>query len=364
MRRPVGAVRRCHTGDRGGTDPESTLNLIVSEKVTLFRAGPIRRCRWPRWPPTQARICRRSPTAACPRCSPELRPRPGARANLFGMTESFGPLLRFPCRPGHARISLGQLRKAVRRSGGPDRRPVTGAPLGPGEPGEIQLRGKRILQGICGRTREDVDSPPKASTHRRPRPILTTTVSCSTGPLRRHVQGQRRHRHPSGAGRTARPRRRRRRLRHQRPRPQRPRVGAVVVSTSGATPEVPRGARELLSAFKVPSGLAGRHLRRRHPPAAPARSWPPNSATSSSPPDRPPWFRGGRVRWRKVARPLRPSLLRRFGLRIKKVFASATPSTCRPPAVRRQPCLTYGRPGHRTIDTEQEDVCAGTLLDL
>ena len=38
------------------------------------------------------------------------------------------------------------------------------------------------------------------------------------------------------------------------PGPNGPRVGAAVVSTSGATPEALRaGARELLSAFKVPS---------------------------------------------------------------------------------------------------------------
>ena len=141
--------------------PESTLNLIVSEKVTLFRAGPIRRCRWPRWPPTQARTCRRSPTAACPRCSPELRPRPGARANLFGMTESFGPYCGFHADRDMPESAWGSCGKPFDGVEVRIADPVTGAPLGPGESGEIQLRGKRILQGICGRTRERL--------HRRPR---------------------------------------------------------------------------------------------------------------------------------------------------------------------------------------------------
>ena len=44
---------------------------------------------------------------------------------------------------------------------------------------------------------------------------------------------------------------------------------------------------------------------------------------------------------------------------IKKVFASATPSTCRPPACPTATLLDIRPPGHRTIDTEQEDVCAG-----
>uniref|UniRef100_UPI0024541E1F ANL family adenylate-forming protein n=1 Tax=Nocardia abscessus TaxID=120957 RepID=UPI0024541E1F len=87
---------------------------------------------------------------------PPHRARPGARANLFGMTESFGPYCGFPAdtdMPDSAAGSCGrpfdgmQVRIAD---------PAEGTPLPPGSIGEIQLRGPHILRGICRRTREEL----------------------------------------------------------------------------------------------------------------------------------------------------------------------------------------------------------------
>ncbi|WP_280239039.1 class I adenylate-forming enzyme family protein [Nocardia abscessus] len=137
--------------------PETTLRLLERERVTLFRG----------WPDQAEALARRAETAGADLSA--LRPgsldallpaahraRPGARANLFGMTESFGPYCGFPAdtdMPDSAAGSCGrpfdgmQVRIAD---------PAEGTPLPPESIGEIQLRGPHILRGICRRTREDL----------------------------------------------------------------------------------------------------------------------------------------------------------------------------------------------------------------
>jgi acyl-CoA synthetase (AMP-forming)/AMP-acid ligase II len=85
-----------------------------------------------------------------------LRPRPGARANLFGMTESGGPYCG-------ARLDVDL---PVEKHGSCGRpfagievrivEPGTSRAVASGVQGEIQLRGPNMMRAICGRTHSEV----------------------------------------------------------------------------------------------------------------------------------------------------------------------------------------------------------------
>jgi acyl-CoA synthetase (AMP-forming)/AMP-acid ligase II len=137
--------------------PESTLRLLERERVTLFRG----------WPDQAQALARQSDSNACDLSS--LRPgsleallppahhsQPGARANLFGMTESFGPYC------GH-RADVDMPKSAWGSCGRPfpgmDVRIVDaddGAPVESGTVGVIQIRGPHTLRGIYRRSSQDV----------------------------------------------------------------------------------------------------------------------------------------------------------------------------------------------------------------
>ncbi|MGI5217844.1 class I adenylate-forming enzyme family protein [Nocardia sp. CA-290969] len=136
--------------------PESTLELLERERVTLFRG----------WPDQAQALARRAQTLGTDLSAlrpgsleallpPDQRARPGARANLFGMTESFGPYCGYPAdtdMPESAHGSCGRPFDGmqVRITD------TAGNPVPAGMIGEIQLRGPHILRGICGRGREEV----------------------------------------------------------------------------------------------------------------------------------------------------------------------------------------------------------------
>jgi acyl-CoA synthetase (AMP-forming)/AMP-acid ligase II len=132
-------------------EPTRTLELLQRERATLFRG----------WPDQAARLAAHPDFAAAdlsslgdgslgPVLPADRRPAPGARANLFGMTESFGPYCgdRLDTDlPVDKHGSCG--------------RPFDGVGLRIHEPdetgqGEIWLRGPNLLRGICGRLREEV----------------------------------------------------------------------------------------------------------------------------------------------------------------------------------------------------------------
>ncbi|MBI3224212.1 MAG: acyl--CoA ligase [Mycolicibacterium cosmeticum] len=125
--------------------PESTAALLRRERVTLFRG-------WPEQAEVLARHTGPLPTllpgsleALLP---PALRSQPGARASLFGMTESFGPYCGFPADTDMPEPAWGSCGK-----------PFAGMDVriaGDGPVGEIQIRGPHILRGICRRSREEV----------------------------------------------------------------------------------------------------------------------------------------------------------------------------------------------------------------
>jgi acyl-CoA synthetase (AMP-forming)/AMP-acid ligase II len=135
--------------------PEATLRLLERERVTLFRG----------WPDQAEALAKQAHSTDLSALRPgsleallpaDQRAAPGARARLFGMTESFGPYCGFPADTDMPASAWGSCGKPF---AGMEVRIVdvdSGRPLGVGEIGEIHLRGPHVLRGICRREREDV----------------------------------------------------------------------------------------------------------------------------------------------------------------------------------------------------------------
>jgi acyl-CoA synthetase (AMP-forming)/AMP-acid ligase II len=131
-----------------------TLRLLERERVTLFRG-------WPDQAESLARAAVDADLSALRPGSlnallpPSLRPQPGARANLFGMTESFGPYCGYRLDTDMPRSAWGSCGKPF---DGMEVRiidPDSGEPVPTGAPGMIALRGPHTLRGICRRSREE-----------------------------------------------------------------------------------------------------------------------------------------------------------------------------------------------------------------
>lgn len=138
-------------------EPGRTIEFLKRERVTLFRG----------WPQQAARI------AAHPGFDPAALPHlrdgslqavlpatrragPGARANLFGMTETLGPWAGYRL---DTDLPPGKSGSCGRPFPGVEAKvvdPRTREPVPPGHPGEVLLRGDTIMRGICGRERHDV----------------------------------------------------------------------------------------------------------------------------------------------------------------------------------------------------------------
>ncbi|MGE2730978.1 class I adenylate-forming enzyme family protein [Mycolicibacterium vaccae] len=140
--------------------PQSTLRLLERERVTLFRG-------WPSQAETLARhvdtvgadLSALRPGSLEALLPEDLRSPNGARANLFGMTESFGPYCGFAADTDMPRPAWGSCGKPFP---GMEIRIVdtaTGAPLATGQIGEIQIRGPHVMRGILGRARHTVFTP-------------------------------------------------------------------------------------------------------------------------------------------------------------------------------------------------------------
>ncbi len=137
--------------------PETTLRLLESERVTLFRG-------WPDQAETLARysgevgadLSALVPGSLEALLPPELRSQPGARATLFGMTEAFGPYCGYAADTDVPRAAWGSCGKPFP---GMEVRIVdseTGEPITAGAVGMIQIRGPHTLRGICRRSREEI----------------------------------------------------------------------------------------------------------------------------------------------------------------------------------------------------------------
>ncbi|GAB2851219.1 class I adenylate-forming enzyme family protein [Actinocorallia aurea] len=141
-------------------EPETTLDLLVRERVTLFRGWPDQAARLAVHPAAGRADLSALRPASLPALLPDaLRPAPGARANLFGMTETFGPYCGDPLDEDMPESSRGSCGTPFPGVGVSIADPGTGAPVPVGEHGEIRVRGPHLMRGICGRSRESVFTP-------------------------------------------------------------------------------------------------------------------------------------------------------------------------------------------------------------
>jgi acyl-CoA synthetase (AMP-forming)/AMP-acid ligase II len=140
--------------------PDTTLRLLERERVTLFRG----------WPDQAEALARQSASVGADLSAlrsgsldalmpPEQRAAPGARAKLFGMTESFGPYCGYPADTDMPRSAWGSCGKPFNGTQVRIVDPDTGRPVPAGTIGMIQIRGPNVMRGICRRNREDVFTP-------------------------------------------------------------------------------------------------------------------------------------------------------------------------------------------------------------
>jgi acyl-CoA synthetase (AMP-forming)/AMP-acid ligase II len=138
-------------------EPARTLQLLQQQRATLFRGWPDQAAQLAAHPAfSQADLSSLGNGSLPAVLPPGRRPAAGARANLFGMTESFGPYCGDRL---DTDLPPGKFGSCGRPFDGVDVRisdPESRRPLPPDEQGEIWLRGPQLLRGICGRARSSV----------------------------------------------------------------------------------------------------------------------------------------------------------------------------------------------------------------
>jgi acyl-CoA synthetase (AMP-forming)/AMP-acid ligase II len=138
-------------------EPAGTLEFLRREKVTLFRGWPDQARRLAAHPAFAGAVLSSlrdgSLGALLP---PERRPAAGARANLFGMTETFGPYCGDRLDTDLPDSKFGSCGRPFADIDVRIVEPETGVAQPAGEQGEIWLRGPNLPRGICGRDRSAV----------------------------------------------------------------------------------------------------------------------------------------------------------------------------------------------------------------
>jgi acyl-CoA synthetase (AMP-forming)/AMP-acid ligase II len=133
---------------------------FLSERVTLFQGWPDQAVRIAADPSfATADVSSLRPGSLAAVLPADQRPVPGARANLFGMTESFGPYCGDRL---DIDMPLSKHGSCGRPFDGVEVRiadPSSGTELPAGAEGEVLLRGSNIMRGICGRLRSEVFTP-------------------------------------------------------------------------------------------------------------------------------------------------------------------------------------------------------------
>jgi acyl-CoA synthetase (AMP-forming)/AMP-acid ligase II len=137
--------------------PETTLRLLERERVTLFRGWPDQAESLARHPyRAEVDLSTLRPGSLDALLPPEQRGKPGARATLFGMTETFGPYCGYPGDTDMPQSAWGSCGKPFPGMEVRITDPDTGEPAAAETIGMIELRGPHTLRGICRRSREDL----------------------------------------------------------------------------------------------------------------------------------------------------------------------------------------------------------------
>jgi len=136
--------------------PASTIAFLQREQATLFRGWPDQAMKVAADPSfANADLSCLGPGSLGAVLPEAIRPAPGARANLFGMTETFGPYCGSRLDTDMPKEKWGSC--GIPFAGVEVRvvEPESGEALSPGEQGEIQVRGPNLMRGIVGRLREE-----------------------------------------------------------------------------------------------------------------------------------------------------------------------------------------------------------------
>ena len=137
--------------------PETTLRLLESERVTLFRGWPDQAEALARHvDPADVDLSALRPGSLDALLPPEQRAQRGARAILFGMTEAFGPYCGYPADTDMPTAAWGSCGKPFPGMEVRIVDPDSGEPVRAGAVGMIQIRGPHTLRGICRRRREEL----------------------------------------------------------------------------------------------------------------------------------------------------------------------------------------------------------------
>jgi acyl-CoA synthetase (AMP-forming)/AMP-acid ligase II len=137
--------------------PEATLALLERERVTLFRGWPEQAEALARASAAgQADLSALQPGSLEALLAPEQHAEPGARARLFGMTESFGPYSGYPADTDMPRPQWGSCGRPFDGMTVRIADPSTGAAVPHGITGVIQIRGPHTMRGMCRRSREEL----------------------------------------------------------------------------------------------------------------------------------------------------------------------------------------------------------------
>jgi acyl-CoA synthetase (AMP-forming)/AMP-acid ligase II len=135
--------------------PARTIAFLERERATLFRGWPDQGAKVAADPSFETADLSSLRAGSLDAVLPKpLRARPGARANLFGMTETFGPYCGSRL---DVDLPTEKFGSCGRPFDGVEVRiadPESGEPLERGRQGEIELRGPSLMRGISGRLRE------------------------------------------------------------------------------------------------------------------------------------------------------------------------------------------------------------------
>lgn len=138
-------------------EPERTLLLLERERVTLFRGWhdqATRLAAHPNFAQTDLSSLRDGSLPSL--LPPNRRPTTGARANLFGMTEMFGPYCGYPLDVDMPPEKHGSCGRPFDHVEVRIVDPASGVDLSSSQQGEIWLRSPNMFRGICRRERSTV----------------------------------------------------------------------------------------------------------------------------------------------------------------------------------------------------------------